>query len=248
MHRFFVPLENLGPDHIQVTGDDARHMLRVLRLASGDRFIAVTPDGSEYLAELYLMAEGRAAGRIVSRRRASGEPPVRVTLVQALAKGDKMDLVIQKATELGVSLIVPVVTERCVVRLDGERVHSRRERWQRIAQSAAAQCARALVPLVTEVRHWKEAIQVPGLALLAWEGEQAQGLKDVLAGGPTPAELAVFVGPEGGYAPHEVEEALSAGLCPVSLGPRILRTETAALALLTAIMYQLGDFGRPPRG
>jgi len=245
VHRFFIPWENLGPDQIQITGDDAGHIFRVLRLRRGDLVIAVSPDGCEYRAELRAVAKDRVHAGILSRQQATSEPTVCVTLVQALGKGEKMDLIVQKATELGVGRIVPMFTERCVVRLDGERTRVRLSRWQQIARSAAAQCQRALVPQVTEIHPWPAAIQVPGPKLLAWEGECAQGLKETLPHFAAVSSLAIFVGPEGGFAPRELDEALAAGLRPVSLGPRILRTETAALALLTTIMYELGDLGGP---
>ena len=245
MHRFFVPAESLGPGELRFSAGDARHIFRVLRLALGDRCVAVAPDGFEYLVELSEVTGGGARGRILSRQRAAGEPVLRVTLVQALARSEKMDWVVQKATELGVSRIVPVVTERCVVHLDHARQASRRDRWQKIARSAAAQSRRAQVPPVTELYRWPEALAIPGPALLAWEAEQSRGLKAVLRDLPATGSLAVFVGPEGGFAPREAEEALAAGLRPFSLGPRILRAETAAVALLAAIMYELGDLGCP---
>lgn len=248
MHRFFVPAENLGPGELHFSTDDAHHIHRVLRLTPGACCIAVSPGGFEYLVELGEVTAAGARGRILSRQRAAGEPPLRVTLVQALARGEKMDLVVQKAAELGVSRIIPVVTERCVVQLDHARAASRRDRWQKIARSAAAQSRRPLVPPVSDLCQWGEALRVPGPALLAYEGEQCRGLKATLRDLPPTGNLAVFVGPEGGFAPGEVDEAIAAGLRPVSLGPRILRAETAAVALLAAIMYELGDLGCPGPG
>lgn len=245
MHRFFIPAENIRSGTVHITGNDARHLTRVLRLGSGDRFVAVGPGGEEYLAEIYLVADGRVAGRVLREQAGGGEPPLRVTLLQAVVKGEKMDLVVQKATELGVARIVPVVTERCVVRLEGERAPARRERWQRIAQSAAAQCQRSMVPLVTAVHDLAAALALQaGPLLVAWEGGRTHSLRAALDG-LTGRELALLVGPEGGLDPAEVDLALTAGAQVVSLGPRILRAETAAIALLAAVMYRLGDLGGP---
>lgn len=173
-------------------------------------------------------------------------PPLRVVLVQGLAKGDRMDTVIQKGTELGAASFWPVVCKRSVVRLDPSKKSSRQERWQRIAAGAAKQCRRALVPKVVEPLEWSTALDMipPGaLVLVLWEDESGHTLKKVIQSRPRPDEVYLLIGPEGGLERQEVEEARQRGGIPVTLGPRILRTETAGPATLAMLLYQWGDLG-----
>lgn len=251
---------------ITLTGDDARHLTKVLRMGPGDRYIAIA-DGIEYSVELTSVTRDAAVGIVVGRAPAAGEPPIKVTLIQGLAKGEKMELVIQKGTELGVSRFIPVETERSVVQLTEKKASDRIERWQRIAREAAEQCRRCAVPEVSALVSWEAALReaaTADLGLVPWEEETALGLKSALAGvkgalrdqgpiGPVsyatssiaPLSIVVFIGPEGGLSATEVASARARGAIPVSLGPRILRTETAGLAVVAAIMYELGDLGDP---
>jgi 16S rRNA (uracil1498-N3)-methyltransferase len=184
--------------------------------------------------------------QVLRRGLAGGEPPLRVVLVQGLAKGDRMDTVIQKGTELGAAAFWPVVCKRSVVRLDASKKISRLERWQRIAAGATKQCRRALVPEVAEPLEWSTALGLipPGaLVLILWEDEAGRTLKDTLQSRPRPDEVYLLIGPEGGLEQQEVEEACRRGGIPVTLGPRILRTETAGPATLAMLLYQWGDLG-----
>ncbi len=252
MHRFFVEGSARPGDEIAFGAAAARQMARVLRLVPGDRVAAVDPEGWELLVELTRLDLRGAAGRVLARERRETEPPVRVVLAQGIPKGDKMDFVVQKCTEVGVSAILPTVTRRTVVDLRGKE-EERRERWQRIAREAAEQCGRVRVPEVLPAMRLEAAVaELAGadLFLIPWEEERSRGLRAVLrearaqgSGGGRPGTVAVLIGPEGGFAADEVELAMSRGAQPVSLGPRLLRTETAGLVVLTAILYEWGDLG-----
>lgn len=247
MPRFFVPPENIRGDTATVGGAEAHHMTRVLRLGPGDIITLLDGQGSAYRCRIESRQGDEVSCRVLEKQRAGGEPPLRVVLVQGLAKGDKMDMVIQKGTELGAAAFVPVICKRSVVRLDGAKGAARQERWQRIAAGAARQCRRALVPDVHQPLAWAAALQAipPGaLVLLPWEESSGQGLKQVLQSilAPPP-EVYIIIGPEGGLERAEVEEARRRGAVPVGLGPRILRTETAGLAAITMVLYRWGDLG-----
>ncbi len=241
----------MAPEQVQgdsaiVTGPEAYHIKRVLRLGPGD-IITLLDGYGNYWESCIEGFTGKSINcRVLRRGLAGGEPSLRVVLVQGLAKGDRMDTVIQKGTELGAAAFWPVVCKRSVVRLDASKKTSRLERWQRIAAGAAKQCRRALVPELTEPMDWSAALNIipPGaLVLVMWEDETGRTLKDVLQSRPRPDEVYLLIGPEGGLEQQEVEEARRRGGIPVTLGPRILRTETAGPATLAIILYQWGDLG-----
>lgn len=245
MHRFFVSPEQLKAERPVITGPDVRHAVKVLRLGPGD--VVELLDGQGRAARAGIEEAGR--DQVVCLRleefSPGGEPPVRVTLVQGLAKGEKMDLVIQKSTELGVAEIIPLVARRSVVRLEGGKALERQERWQRIAMEAAKQCRRAVVPPVRPPMNLSLVLQeIPAgtTSFLPWEEQRGQSLGYLLRG-DNPGRVYLFIGPEGGFESSEVEEAGLRGVQAVSLGTRILRTETAGLACLSIIMNRWGDLG-----
>lgn len=244
MTRFFVDAAAIAKDRVCLGPADSHHLLRVLRQRPGQRFVVVAA-GQAYAVELIGSEGGRALGRIVGQEPAGGEPPVEVILFQGLAKGDKMDLVVQKGTELGVTAFVPVITARSVVRLDAAKAADRIVRWQRVARAAAAQCRRGAVPVVESIIDWAAAVQraaAVDLALVPWE-EGGRPLRAVLSefAAATRPRVAVYIGPEGGLTAAEATAAAGAGAQIVTLGPRILRTETAGLALVAVLLYALGD-------
>ncbi len=242
MTRFFV--ERVDGDRVLLGKEDSHHLLKVMRAEPGEPFTVVA-GGVEYDCRLAGTEDGRALGEISGSRPAMGEPPVQITLFQGLAKGEKMETVIQHGTEVGICGFVPVATSRAVVKLEPKKAAERVERWQRIAREAAEQSRRGAVPQVAGVASWKEAVARAGqfdLVLVPWE-EGGEPLREVLASKPEVKTVAVFIGPEGGLSPEEVELARRAGARPVTLGPRILRTETAGLAAAVAILYALGDLG-----
>lgn len=252
MNRFFLP-ENAAVEkgaEVTIEGADAHHIARVLRLGRGERIVVVAAPGREGLAELVDIGAGCVRARVLAVRSARRESPVFVRLVQSVAKGEKMDYIVQKSTELGVGEILPVVSERSVVRLDRERGGERAQRWQKIAREAAQQSGRTVVPRILPPVPFAAALPARlaagDLALMPYEGEFGRGLQDVLAAASVTAggTVTIYIGPEGGFTDREVAAAAAAGCIPVSLGPRILRAETAGPAALTMILYHLGDLGR----
>ena len=235
--RFFCPL--VAADHIELPEPIAHHALRVLRLNVGDTLMLFDGEGTEYLA--VIESAGRSVSvRIESSERVDRESPLSVTLYQALPAGDKMDWVVQKAVELGVNAIVPVAAERSVLKLTGDRAAKRLAHWQSVAVSACEQCGRNRVPQVGGILPWPQALAACAAThrLILAPGGQVR-LRDMP---PLTGEIALFVGPEGGWSEPERAAARAAGLQPLSLGPRVLRTETAGLAALAALAARFGDF------
>lgn len=244
--HFFVSPHQITGDQVHIVGTDAVHISRVLRLRPGDVINVLDGSGKGYRVKLTFTSAEQVKGLVLEKFTPIGEPPVRVTLVQGLSKGEKMDIIIQKSVELGASAIIPMSCSRSVVRLTREKAKERQERWQRIAREAAKQCLRAVVPEVKEVMTLEEVLDVlpPGaLTLMPWEEERGISLKSVLRKEKQVQEIFLFIGPEGGFDPAEVELARQKGVTTVSLGPRILRTETAGMAVLTMVLYELGDLG-----
>lgn len=251
MPRFFIAPEKINDGRVYITGPDVNHIVRVLRLGAGDGITVLDGRGMAYEAVIERTGREEVVCAIKKEYPAEGTPPLRITLVQGIPKGDKMDLVIQKGTELGVSRVIPLICRRAVVKLEGDKSERRKERWQRIALEAAKQCRRPDVPEVSEPAGWDRVLaDLPpeAMAIIPWEEESIKSLKSVLQENDKREEIFVFIGPEGGFTPAEVERAREAGVRPVTLGPRILRTETAGLAVLTMILYQWGDLGGCPGG
>jgi len=222
-------------------GPAFHHLAHVLRVRAGDVLTLFDGRGREAEARVVRLWEDELLVQ-VGEVRQPARPPVAVALIVALLKGEKMDWVVQKATELGVARIVPVATEHGVVKLDAERAAGRRARWSRIAEEAARQCARADVPAIAEVSPLEAALEAAeGWRVLLHEAEKAT-LRGILPATP-PATVTLAVGPEGGFAPDEVTGARAAGFAIAGLGPRILRAETAAIAALAILGFAVGDIG-----
>lgn len=245
MSRFFVEPDQISHDgFITITGSDVKHMREVLRMARGDTFIACDSTGTEYNCELEAFLDGNAIGHVLAQRAGDTEPLVPVTLLQGIPKGDKMELIIQKNIELGVNTIVPIMMERSVVRFkDDKEKEKKAERWNRIAMEAAKQCGRLKVPQVLRPMTLREALlrlEPGGLRLVPYENEQELRLKAVLRSSGL-SSVSFLIGPEGGIAEAELSALKTAGFVSVSLGKRILRTETAGFAVMSAIRYELED-------
>ncbi len=244
MSHFFVDPADIKRGQALITGPDVKHIQKVLRLGIGDTVTLFDGQGNKYQANIADYSREAVYLKIIKKEVAEGEPPINVTVVQCLPKGDKMDLVIQKGTELGVSRFIPLKCSRSVVKLDSKKGLERQKRWQKIALAAAKQCRRPMVPEVTAPMDWPDVLaNVPpdALLLIPWEGETSTSIRDVLS--QKYQDVYIVIGPEGGFEPHEIDAARRYKAKTVSLGPRILRTETTGLALISIIMYLHGDLG-----
>ena len=239
MPRFFAEKGNVLEEKglILIEGDDARHIARSLRMASGESVTVCDGEGTDYSCVLGRIRDELVEARIVSSSASVAEPPYGITICQALVKGDKMDTVIQKSVECGASRILPFESSRCIMKLK-DSAESRLARWNRISSEAAKQCGRGRLPEVcAPVRFGDLAGCVSGcdLKLFCYEDEYGTTLGSVLRGSPLPKSVCVAVGPEGGFSPEEAKAASDAGFVSVSLGARILRTESAAPFVLAAL-------------
>lgn len=247
-HHFIIPSEQVGDKEVTITGSDLEHLVRVLRLKPGDTISVSDGQGTVCHCVLRQITKDKAVGTIHGAYPDTSEPPIEVMLLQGLPKGDKLDLIIQKATELGVSAVYPIAMERSVVKLSPEKAENRVTRWQRIAFEAAKQCRRNRAPVVHPVMTLAgvfASLPRETKILVPWEEEKSRSIRQVLTSPEFTAakRVALIIGPEGGLAGGELVLAEKWGAVPVSLGQRILRTETAAIATLAVLMYQLGDLG-----
>lgn len=246
MRRIFVNAEALQEEQLVIEGAKAHHLGRVLRLAPGTQVIACCGDGREYLAELQLFQKDRIVGQILSESQQQQETSVAVTIYQGMPKGDKLEWIIQKCTELGVSRIVPVASRRAVVKLDPLKGQKKQERWQKIALEASQQSKRRFVPEISAPIGWSDMLEqlaAEALTIILWEEENSNGLKQILEQRELPEQINLVIGPEGGLDAEEVAALKHKGAISVTLGGRILRTETAGLAALSMIFYHSGDLG-----
>ncbi len=252
MHHFFVKQDNITGSEILIKGDDFNHAVNVLRLKKGEIIMISDTVGRDYMcsvgeisraSDTEDVAEDCLRLYIEKICDENHELPAEVVLYQCLPKADKMELIIQKAVELGVAGIVPVASKNCIVRLDDKKAEARIRRWQAIAESAAKQSKRSIIPEVKQVQSFKQAIDSCedfDVKIIPYEDERGltatcEAIVSFLPG----RKIAVFIGPEGGFDPLEVSMAKRHGIVPVSLGKRILRTETAAIAILSLIMVRL---------
>ena len=248
MHRFFVAPETTQNDHVRVDGPVARQVAQVLRLRPGEQVVLMDDSGCEYVITLQSVSPSLLEGDVVEKRDGLGNPKVALTIYQGLLKADKFETVLQKGTEIGISTFVPVVCSRSVPRASKGWADGKYTRWLAILKEAAEQSGRATIPRLQPTLSLKNALSsAPGVRLMAWEGETERGFRETIKKHAEDIKsngLSFFVGPEGGFDPHEADEARDAGVVPVSLGRRILRGETAGLAIAAAVMYHMGDLGR----
>lgn len=222
--------------------DQAHYLCRVLRLAPGDTLEVVNGEGARHAAELLDADPRHGAVRVGAALPSGAESPLRITLGQCLSAGEKMDWTIEKAVELGVAAVVPLTSGRSVVRLDAERARKRAEHWRRIVTAACLQCGRDHFPSVADATALRDWIDTPATALrLALVPGAPLRLRDVTLPSDPPMAIDLLVGPESGLSDEEVTLAVARGFLAVSLGPRVLRTETAGLAAIAALQARLGD-------
>lgn len=244
MHRFFVDFPASGLDEIVIAGDDVAHISKVLRLKEDDEITVCDSDGTDCICSISSVSKTEVKAWILSKSKSVTEPPVKVTVFQGVPKGDKLDTVVQKCVELGAVKIVPVAMKRSVAQIkDNDK---KKMRLQKIALEASKQSSRAIVPQIENVMSFSEAVkyasEIYDLKLLPYEDESVLSIKTVLRASANAENICIFIGPEGGFDTSEVELARENGFSVVSMGPRIMRTETAPLAALTAVMYELGDW------
>ena len=240
--RFFVEPECVSDASVEISGGAARQITKVLRLGAGDCIWVLDGSGCEYEAKILRLSKDAVSAGILGKRTCPNEPAVRLTLAVCMPKSDKIELIVQKGAEVGISELVIVDSERTVARPDGPKIAGRMARWRRIAREAAEQCGRGKVPGIRGVVTFDELaeeIRRSPLTLVAWEDENRVTLKDALRSGGEVESLMFVVGPEGGLAEAEVETAKAAGAKCVSLGKRTMRCETAAIAGCAAILYEL---------
>lgn len=237
--RIYLPEASTSGLRLPLDDNNATHLLRVLRLAEQDAVQVFNGRGQEFAARLCDVQKKSAQVELLECLRDELPALLQLHLGQVVSKGDRMDFTIQKATELGITDITPLWSERCEVRLKGERLDKKMEHWRNIAIAACEQSGRTRVPVIHEPVYfldWAVACQQDIRLLL--HPHQQKPLRDY----PQPASIALLVGPEGGFSDAEVQQALQAGFAGLTLGPRILRTETAALAMLSVLQFQWGDF------
>ena len=243
MPRFFVPGEQINEEIVNIYDEDASHISYSLRMAKGEVITVCDETGKEYECVLLELTRERVIAKIVNEKLSETESPFHITLYQALPKGDKLETVIQKAVECGVSEIVPFESERCVVKVKSDAEERKTIRRNRIAQEAAKQCGRGRIPQVSETVGFLEAVERASLAdlcLICYEDESGTTLKQALQkiSPKAGSTISVMIGSEGGFSPGEIEAAKKHGMISVSLGKRILRTETAPIFVLSCLAYQ----------
>ncbi len=247
MDRFFVPSGLVESEHVELGGELAHRLRHVLRLRAGDRVILFDGSGFEYEVALDDTDGPSIGATVLGRSEGAPEPKVRVVLYQSVVKGDRFDWLLEKSTEIGVARFVPLLSSRGVVR-PGEERSEKRERWLRIVTEAAEQCGRSRLPELAPVMRLDEALSTAeGLRLFLWEREEDASLRRALRRaaneGKAPAVVSIFIGPEGGFTQEEADAAVAAGARSVSLGRRILRSETAGIVAVAAALYELGELG-----
>jgi 16S rRNA (uracil1498-N3)-methyltransferase len=246
MGRFFVNRENISKDRIIITGEDVKHIKNVLRLRIGDNLLFCDGMGLDYHVKILEYKVDAITTEILSSEMNKTEPPIDVILYQGMPKSDKLELIIQKCVELGVKNVIPVITDRTIVRLETKKDAEKKVgRWQKIATEAAKQCNRGAIPEIGMPVGFEMALNMAKnaqLSIIPYEKETNTVLKRLITV-DNPKKIAVFIGPEGGFTEEEIQSALAKGTRPVTLGPRILRTETAGIAVLSILMYELGDIG-----
>ena len=244
MARFFVAQKDVREHEGLITGQELQHMCRVLRLRPGDQVTLFDDAGREHEGVIRSVTESGAKIKILRSYEANRESLLEVTLAVGLTKGEKMDFVVEKATELGVRTVVPFFSTYTVPKLDQEKIAERSRRWQKIALSATKQCGRTRIPVIHGLCDFGEFVKQPfndALKLLFWEGEPRQTLNHVYAKERGVRSVIVAVGPEGGLNVQEANLAQEYEFKPVHLGPRVLRAETAAVAVVSLVQFLWGD-------
>lgn len=245
MYRFFVEEHQIEPTRIHITGSDVNHIRNVLRMKPGEEILVSAQGKLEYRCRIEELGEEEVTAVILYAMESDLELPADIYLFQGLPKGDKMEFIIQKAVELGVHEVIPVASRRCVVKLDEKKARNKTARWQGISESAAKQSKRMIVPEIHPVMNFSEALQYAkklDLILVPYELAKGIGHTRELFSSIRPGQsVGIFIGPEGGFEEEEIRQAVDAGAMPITLGRRILRTETAGMTVLSILMYLMEE-------
>lgn len=249
MNRFFVQPENISDSHIVIDNkEDVNHITKVLRLCINNIIIVCDGFRNDYEVVIEEIDKSFVKAKIIKQYENKNEPDIDVVLFQGLPKSSKMELIIQKAVELGVNRVVPVITERTVVRLEDKKtINKKVERWQKVSSEACKQCRRGIIPQISHPLKYEQAIEEAKslqTVLFPYENEHSNALKGILRCEEKIKSVGIFIGPEGGFDNQEIDIALRNNFDVITLGPRILRTETAGLAVISVIMYELGDLSK----
>ena len=240
MPKFFAYRGQIENDSFIIEGTDANHISAVLRSRPGEKIVICDGEGTDYYCTLTAVDKKRVEAHIDKSYAVESEPKTKITLYQGLPKSDKMELIIQKCVELGVSRIVPVKTEFAVAKVDGKE-DKKRERWQKIAESAAKQCGRGIIPLVDKPMTFSDAVDDSKICegrIIPYENERENSIK-TFAKAFQGESIGIFIGPEGGFSPKEIDLAIKEGVTSVTLGKRILRTETAGMVTAAVLLYEI---------
>jgi 16S rRNA (uracil1498-N3)-methyltransferase len=245
MNRFFICKDQIIGDRIEIIGKDVKHIRDVLRLKNKDR-IEILSENRTYICEILEINSDVVLVSILDSFEGKNEPPIDIILYQGIAKGDKMDFIIQKCTEIGVKEIYPIVTNRTIVKIKDKRKEQKKvERWKTIAEEAAKQSKRDTIPIVNNIITYNEMIDIlegEKNIIVPYEMERMNTLKETFKDIKN-GNIHIIIGPEGGFEEEEIDAILNIGGKPVSLGPRILRTETAGIVVISITLYELGDLG-----
>ncbi|PKM96193.1 MAG: 16S rRNA (uracil(1498)-N(3))-methyltransferase [Firmicutes bacterium HGW-Firmicutes-1] len=243
MHRFFVEDNQIEENYITIEGADVNHIVNVLRLSTNEEIIISNRQGQEYCCIIDLLEKEFVKCKIQSVQQSNQELPTKIYLFQGIPKQDKMELIIQKSIELGVYEIVPVVMARSIVKINQQNKEKKNDRWQRIASAAAKQSHRAIIPTVTDAMSFDEALQYAGKlenVIVPYEkASDMKSSKEIFSQAANHGSIGIFIGPEGGFDEIEIERLMAMEASIVSLGKRILRTETAGMVVLSILMYNL---------
>lgn len=245
MHKFFVPRENIFGEEAVIKGDDVKHIYKVLRLEEGEKIHINNCEGEEYLGKIASIDKQEVKIKLLEALDVNNESRIQIYLYQGLPKSSKMDLIVQKSTELGVMEITPIITERVVVKNElGE--FKKVDRWKRIALEACKQCKRTLIPKINtpiEFQELLDTLKQMDLIVIPYENEKGFGIRNMIKNieKNNIKKVAIVIGPEGGYEEEEIEKFKEIGAHIVTLGPRILRTESAGFVCVSLLMYELGD-------
>lgn len=244
MYRFYIGQDQIQEDKIHILDSDVNHIRNVLRLGPGDWLVACDGEGTDYVCRIQSLSPDDVTISIEKKQESGTELDTRITLFQGIPKKDKMEFIIQKAVELGVYEIVPVMMKRCVVKLsEDKKIKKKNERWQAIAEAAAKQCDRGIIPVVHEPVTMGQAFDMASSLeynMIPYELQDGiQVSRQIVDEACAKESVGIFIGPEGGLEKDEVDRAVAIGAKPITLGKRILRTETAGMALLSIMMFQL---------